>query len=318
MLQLFTSIRPPADAEAIAYLRDCLNSWRAAGFEAVAVNGPVEAQALRKLDLPIEFSVMATDGKPRIGAFLSAIRERSCRFAGIINSDCRIAGYPGLAANLQPHLEGRALLAWRLDVGADTPSAVRYGFDAYFFDAGIMPADDAGFSIGDSWWDYWFPLACEMRGARIETLALPLLTHRVHPLNWKRRRWDEGAHRFWTALKSWRPATPAARSVFAEIPDAWWKRERLTAHQVGVLSLTVPLWFHRERPQTIAVLPSDMAEMEAMFRLGGRALLEDSEFTILKNMLRRAIKPLRMAAAMFRRVRQAVFAPLGSFKAFPD
>jgi len=33
--------------------------------------------------------------KPRIGAFFSAIRERSCRFAGIINSDRQIVGYPG-------------------------------------------------------------------------------------------------------------------------------------------------------------------------------------------------------------------------------
>lgn len=318
MLQLFTSIRPPADAEAIAYLRDCLNSWRAAGFDAVAVNGPAEAEALRKLNLPVEFSVMAADGKPRIGAFLSAIRERSCRFAGIINSDCRIAGYPGLAENLQRQLEGRALLAWRLDVCDLKPSAVRYGFDAYFFDAEVMPEDDAGFSIGDPWWDYWFPLACEMRGARIETLASPLLTHKVHPLNWKRRRWDGGAHRFWTVLRNWRPSIPPKRSVFAEIPDAWWRREQLTAYQVGVLSLAVPRWFHRERPQTITVMPSDMAEIETMFRLGGQALLESAEFTIMKNMVQRSVRPLRMAAAMFRRVRQAVFAPLGSFRAFPD
>lgn len=318
MLQLFTSIRPPGDAESMTYLRDCLNSWRAAGFEAVAVNGPAEAEALRKLDLPIEFSVMATDGKPRIGAFLSAIRERSCRFAGIINSDCRMAGYPALAANLRNQLEGRALLAWRLDVGDRKPSAVRYGFDSFFFDTKIMPADDAGFSIGDPWWDYWFPLACEMRGAQIETLALPLLTHKVHALNWKRRRWDDGAHRFWNALRYWRPAVPARGSVFKEIPDSWWKKERLTVYQVAVLSLTVPLWFHKERPQIIAVMPSDMAEMEAMFHRGGRALLESSEFTIMKNMLRRSVRPLRMAAAMFRRARQAVFAPLGSFRAFPD
>jgi len=318
MLQLFTSIRPPTDAEAIAYLRDCLNSWRAAGFEAIAVNGTVEAAALRKLDLPIEFSVMATDGKPRIGAFLSAIRERACRFAGIINSDCQVVGYPGLVANLQTQLEGRALLAWRLDVGDRKPSAVRYGFDAYFFDTEIMPADDAGFSIGDPWWDYWFPLACEMRGAQIETLAFPLLTHKVHPLNWKRRRWDDGAHRFWSALREWRPAAPAKGSVFKEIPDAWWKSERLTAFQVAVLSLTVPLWFHKERPQTIAVMPPNMAEMETMLCLGGEALLESSEFTIMKNMLRRTIRPLRMAAAMFRRLRHAVFAPFGSSKAFTD
>lgn len=318
MIRLFTSIRPPADAEAITYLRDCLNSWRAAGFEAVAVNGPAEAEALRTLDLPIELSILATDGKPRIGAFFSAIRQHACGFAGIINSDCRIVGYPALAANLQRQLEGRALLAWRLDVSDLKPAAVRHGFDAYFFDSATMPADDAGFSIGDSWWDYWFPLACEARGARIETLALPLLTHKVHPLHWKARKWDDGAQRFWTALKSWRPAVAAKRSLFAEIPDTWWKREQLTAYQVGVLSLTVPLWFHKERPQTIALMPSDMAELEAMLHLGGQALLESSELTIIKNIFQRAIWPLRMAEAMFRRARQAVFAPLGSFRAFPD
>jgi hypothetical protein len=35
-------------------------------------------------------------------------------------------------------------------------------------------------------------------------------------------------------------------------------------------------------------------------------------------MLQRAIRPLRMAEAMFRRARQAVLAPLASFRAFPD
>jgi hypothetical protein len=315
MLQLFTSIRPPADAEGVAYLQDCLNSWCAAGFEPVAVNGPTEAEALRKLDLPVQFTVMASDGKPRIGAFLAAIRERSCRFAGIINSDCRIAGYPGLAANLERQLEGRALLAWRLDVSDLKPSAARYGFDAFLFDAQVMPADDAGFSIGDPWWDYWFPLACEMSGARVETFKLPLLTHKRHPLPWKRRRWEDGAHRFWTMLRDGRPANPAQRSLFAEIPESWWTRERLTAHQVGVLSLTVPLWLHRERPQTIAVMPPDMVDMETMFDLAGQALLETSEFTLMRNMLQRSIQPLRTALTMFRRARQTVFTPLWNFRA---
>jgi hypothetical protein len=315
MIELFTSIRPPANAEAAAYLKDCLNSWRAAGFRPVAVNGPVEAEALRKLDLPVEFAVMAADGKPRIGDLLAAIRARSCRYAGIINSDCRIVGHPGLAANLYQQLEGRTVLAWRLDVGNLRPSGVRYGFDAFFFDVAVMPADDAGFSIGDVWWDYWFPLACEMRGAKIETLAFPLLTHKVHPLNWKTRKWNDGAHRFWTTLKSWRTASPAVRSVFNEVPGGWWRSERLNAYQVGVLSLNVPLWFHRERPQTIAVMPGEMAAMESMFRLCGQALLESSEFTMVRNLLRPAVRPLRMAATVFRRARQAIFTPLGSLRA---
>src|SRR5260370_40873841 len=90
---LFTSIRPPTDAEATSYLHDCLNSWRKAGFDAVAVNGPGETEALRCLDLPIELAVTATDEKPRIGTIMPAIRARGCRFAGIINSDCRIVNY---------------------------------------------------------------------------------------------------------------------------------------------------------------------------------------------------------------------------------
>src|SRR5260370_2082370 len=101
---LFTSIRLPTDPEAISYLRDCLNSWRTAGFDAVAVNGPAETKALRCLDLPVEFAVTAADGKPRIGTILSAILARGCRFAGIINSDCRIIGYPNAAAGLQAGL----------------------------------------------------------------------------------------------------------------------------------------------------------------------------------------------------------------------
>src|SRR5258708_15814417 len=115
---LFTSIRPPAGAEATSYLRDCLNSWRTAGFDAVAVNGPGETEALRCLDLPVEFAVTAADGKPRIGAILSAIRARGCRFAGIINSDCRIIGYPNVAAALQAGLGGAAGRPPRLVAGA--------------------------------------------------------------------------------------------------------------------------------------------------------------------------------------------------------
>jgi hypothetical protein len=110
-------------------------------------------------------------------------------------------------------------------------------------------------------------------------------------------------------LKNWRPAISAKGSVFAEIRVSWWKRERLTAYQIGVLSLIVPSWFHRERPQTIPILPPDMAELETVFHLGTEALLEISEFTILKNMLRRAVRPLRMAVAVLRRVRQTLFTP---------
>jgi hypothetical protein len=221
---LFTSIRPPRNATETDLLRSCLASWMAAGFQPVAVNGPAETEALRSLDLPIEFSGMASDGKPRIGAILSAIRERGCTFAGIINSDCKIVCYPDLAANLSAGLEGGAAIAWRLDVGGTT--AQRYGFDGFFFDSAVMPEDDCGFSIGEPFWDTWFPIACEAAGARVEVIEVPLLTHKVHPLNWSDGDWLRGAHRFWPVFRSWHARgvlpetlTVARRCRHAAFPD---------------------------------------------------------------------------------------------------
>jgi len=310
---VFSSIRPPATADDLSYLRDCLNSWREAGFDPVAVNGPAEIEALRNLDLGIEFSPIPADGKPRIGDILLAIRRSGERFAGLINSDCRIMGYPGLAATIRSGLDQSCILAWRVDIGDNIkPAATSHGFDAYFFDTRFLPDDDSGFSIGDPWWDYWFPLVCEMNGARLQTLAVPLLTHKIHPLNWRRRNWEAGAARFWTALRGWKPAVPAPSSLFANIPDAWWNKTHLSAGDVGSLSLIVPAWFYNDRPQMIAILPPEMAKVETMFAFGSQALLDAAEFTILKNIIRRMIKPLRAAVAIFRRARHILSRALPS------
>jgi hypothetical protein len=303
---LFTSIRPPADAAATSYLRDCLNSWRMAGFDTVAVNGAAETEALRCLDLGIEFAVTATDGKPRIGAILSAIRARRCRFAGIINSDCRIIGYSNLAANLQAGLDRTAVLAWRIDLGPDLkPTTMRGGFDAYFFDTEMMPRDDCGFSIGDPWWDYWFPLACEMSGARLETLAVPLLTHKAHPANWSEQSFIRGAYRFWVAFQSWHRASALPKSLLAQIPTGLRLDRTPSAYQLQCLfGTTIPAWLHDSRPQTIAIMGPEAAEIETALRFGGRAMLKascEAELAEIRNSTCwRMTAPLRAAVVAAR------------------
>src|SRR5258707_12899880 len=86
---LFTSIKPPTGDVDLVYLRECLNSGRTAGFDAISVNGPAETERLRGLDLPVVFHTTAADGKPRIGVILGAIRDSGARFASIINSIVR-------------------------------------------------------------------------------------------------------------------------------------------------------------------------------------------------------------------------------------
>jgi hypothetical protein len=303
---LFTSIRPPADAEATSYLRDCLDSWRTAGFDTVAVNGAAEVEALRCLDLPIEFSVAATDRKPRIGTMLSAIRARGCRFAGIINSDCRIIAYPDVAANLKAGLDRTAVLAWRIDLDDDLkPTTMRGGFDAYFFDTEVMPREDCGFSIGDPLWDYWFALACEMSGARVETLAVPLLTHKAHPANWSEQSFFRSIYRFWTAFQSWHGAGALPQSLLAQIPTALRLDRTPSAYELQCLFGTIiPAWIRDSRPQTIAIMRPEAAEIERVLRFGGQAMLRAScemELAEIRNSTSwRMTAPLRAAVTSAR------------------
>jgi hypothetical protein len=275
-MALFTSIRPPSSQQ-VSYLRQCLDSWRAAGFDAVAVNGPAEINVLRDLDLPVEYAAVASDGKPRIGTVLSAIHARGCRFAGIINSDCCIVGYPRLADNLQVGLERSVMLAWRLDVSDDAaPAAAQLGFDAFFFDADRLSHDDAGFSIGEPWWDLWFPLTCALNHARIETLAVPMLTHKVHVQNWSEDKWFAGGQRLWTILRTTSVREKIDKSLSARIPANWWKQDTLSPAQLRKLSHIIPGWLHECCPQTTSILGPEGAEVESIIRLGGRAMLAGS------------------------------------------
>ena len=301
---IFTSIRPPRTAAENALLRSCLASWQAAGFQAIAVNGPAEAEALRSLALPAEFSVMASDGKPRISAILSAIRERGSKFAGIINADCKIVGYPNLVANLAAGLQGRAAVAWRLDVGGHRTTAQRYGFDGFFFDTAVIPGDDCGFSIGEPFWDTWFPIACEAAGARVETIEVPLLIHKVHPLNWSDAGWLRGAKRFWPVFRSWHAAGVLPGGLTGKIPAKWLVKSMLSFSQLRHVSAAVPAWLREDRPQTVSLIGPDAGETEDMLRLAGKTMLA-STYGIEAEIAVRLTAPMRAAINVVRGLRLA-------------
>jgi hypothetical protein len=253
---LFTSIKPPTDADDLTYLRNCLDSWRAAGFDAVAVNGPTEIEELRRLNLPIEFSPLGINGKPRIGAILSAIRDSGVQFAGVINSDCALIGYPNMVRNLQAGLGHRLAIAWRIDVDGSEASVFQWGFDAFFFDTDIMPRDDCGFRIGETWWDMWFPAAYEVMGGQIEPLGVPLLVHRAHPGKWTWSDWENNGRRLWEWMG--KPGTPS------RIELGKWGGE-----------IAVRL---RERPQTIRLTGSP--EIDSALRFALRSL---QELAVMRN-----------------------------------
>lgn len=314
---IYTSIRPPADGDEAACLHACFGSWRDAGFEPVAVNGPGETAALRGLGLPLAFAELPADGKPRIAAILSAVRAGGAPFAGILNADCRIVADPGLAARMTAGLAGTLRVAWRLDVGGGRPDAC-LGFDGWFFDPAILPADDVGYAIAGPWWDYWFPLACEVAGARVETIPVPLLTHRVHPPNYDHPQELAGGTRFWTALKKWyaegrdRPDWP-----FADLVAREGARESVSPALLVELGRRVRPFIRRNAPAVAGFLPPGLEGIEATLRLCGEALLAHAEAPSEVDHLRAEADRLRAEIAGMRGSRSwRVTAPLRSVHGF--
>jgi Sulfotransferase domain len=285
---LFTSIKPPTGERELSYLRKCLISWRAAGFNPISINGPAETEQLRGFDLPVAFHATAADGEPRIGAILDAIRASEARLAGIINSDCKIVNYPGLVANLKAQMDGAVVLARRVDLGLDfRPTTQHGGFDAFFFDTKVIPRDDCGFSIAEPWWDHWFPLACEMSGARLETLAVPLLTHIAHPAQRGDQTFIRAGRRFWGALQNWHSRGDMPESLLSKIPADLPFNSVPSWEQLSRLAVTTTAWLNEYRPQTISIMGPQASDVEMMLRFYGRAIAEtetrlQSEIAILQ------------------------------------
>jgi hypothetical protein len=136
-----------------------------------------------------------------------------------------------------------------------------------------MPDDDCGFSIGDPFWDTWFPVACEAAGARAEAIELPLLTHKVHPLNWSDRAWLDGAQRFWPAFRGWLDRGVLPQTLIARLPAKWLAKETLSFCQHRHVSAVIPKWLREERPQTMSLVGPAAGETETMLRLAGKAML---------------------------------------------
>lgn len=179
-----------------AWQTACLNSWKAEGFHVVSLNAKEEVAALEQFAPVLDIvELPAGRQRPRIRDFLDVITNTHYEVAGIANADCFLIPGTRLGERLRRNLDG-LVMAERLNISQLTMSPTGqhcFGFDAFF----CNPEDLAGadfddkWLIGDTWWDYWFPLSLHLAGVRLKTLPAPLIAHLDHEQGWDAKAWEK-------------------------------------------------------------------------------------------------------------------------------
>jgi hypothetical protein len=220
---LFTSL-PPRAARIVggrdfglAYQRACIDSWIAAGFDVVSVNPESEIAELRKFDFPVSYRV-SPNPRPKILEYLAVARQSQTELMGIINADCLLINYPGFVKSILTGAATGLVMVERVNIDPNSllpTGQTCLGFDAFFFnrtDAGQITIDP-DLSVGQPWWDYWFPTEFAVSGIKLIRPQWPLIVHLDHEQGWSQVRWLEHGRKF---MKHFSAVNGTSNSSFLE------------------------------------------------------------------------------------------------------
>lgn len=263
---LFTSIPPKLSGSALEDQRATINSWTAAGFSPITVNGPSEIERIRGFGLNIEIYPTDVDGKPLLADIVEAIRQKGARCAGIINADCKILPYPRAAETVACALKSKMVFyAERVDVGAARAPSIGEccGFDAFFYDVEALPRIAKNdLRIGEPWWDYWLPLCFAANGARLANFAIPFIVHKRHPTRWAEQQWLANGNKCWDDTKAW-----VEQTLLENVWNADFTADQPKPRQIAEFSIACFKWLRTRRAyENISFLPQEMESLETLLR----------------------------------------------------
>lgn len=196
---LFTSLPPissrvAAGAEyGLDYQIGCVRSWKAAGFNVVSINPAPEIEQLKKHRFPVTY--LASDNpRPKIYEFINAALRSESELVGITNADCFFLGYPEFVRNILRRSREGLVMIERVNidpVDLIPTGQTCLGFDCFFFSkshAAQISIDDE-LSVGQPWWDYWFPLEFARSGIKRFRPRSPFVVHLDHKQGWSQARY---------------------------------------------------------------------------------------------------------------------------------
>jgi hypothetical protein len=244
------------------YQKECINSWRDAGFNIISINPENEIDALVTKGYNIKFvSNGNLEGRTKFATFFSCIIDSKEPICGLINADCFLMNPCDVAIDrVLGAAGGSIVLLERLNIDPVTMKSMgkaASGFDAFFFDTRFVTNLDYAdeWTIGEPFWDYWFPFFLHVSGASLKVAESTILVHLNHEVNWNMGDWRASGFKLFQQLQS--PDTnrrlPAELAVqlrsmkiedrsrhidllrFAHYMDAFWSSsaQRLTLCPIG-------------------------------------------------------------------------------------
>jgi hypothetical protein len=205
---LFTSL-PPRTSRLVgdrdfglAYQRACIDSWIAAGFDVASLNPENEIAELRKFDLPVDY-LISPNPRPKIMEYLTEARRSQTDLMGIINADCLLLNYRGFVQSILSGARDGLVMVERVNIDPNSllpTGQTCLGFDAFFFNKAhaCQVSIDPDLSVGQPWWDYWFPTEFAVSGIKLIRPQWPLIVHLDHEQGWSQARWLEYGRKFIT------------------------------------------------------------------------------------------------------------------------
>src|SRR5258708_29290609 len=208
MVTLFTSLRPGTTRIVNgqdfgrAYQRACIDSWIAAGFDVVSLNPESEIAQLRKYDFPISY-LASPSPRPQIVEYLTEACRRPTELIGIINADCLLLSYPAFVHGIVSGARHGLVMVERVNIDPNNllpTGQTCLGFDAFFFNKthASRLTIDPDLSVGQPWWDYWFPMEFAVSGVKLLRPQSPLIFHLDHEQGWSQARWLYYGRKFTT------------------------------------------------------------------------------------------------------------------------
>ena len=185
-----------------AYQRACIDSWIAAGFDVVSLNPESEIAQLRKYDYPISY-LASPNPRPQIVEFLTEARRCPTEVIGIINADCLLLSYPAFVQGIVSGARDGLVMVERVNIDPNSllpTGQTCLGFDGFFFnkaDAARVTIDP-DLSVGQPWWDYWFPMEFAVSNVKLLRLQSPIILHLDHEQGWSQTRWLYYGRKFMT------------------------------------------------------------------------------------------------------------------------